>query len=472
MKTARIHVILLTTVLLLAFILPAVLFTPVVHAPFPYRDYGPLMTAFMDLAEAHPQQVTYQAVGKSALGEDIVIFKIGNPEGGRVLFDGAMHGTEAVGSELLYSYAKWLLESNDTTAKNTLQTTYTLLIPVVNVDKENYARKNANGVDLNRNFATSWSSSGSTNSSSDQYRGPAALSEPESQTLVEVFKTLKPSFYVNLHMWAGPYYAGCRYANSTYYSILVSRIASLSRSRGITPFPYYGQFGGAGMAIGDAARAGIMSFLIELTPDVIPLSEVQTTLLSRFLPLASVLSQEAKPPMLHDYDVAVLGAVPSKTVVGEGSTLLIDVDVANLGRNPENLHLKVNSNNALLTEVVMNLSSGEIRSLMAKWNTSGTSHGDYVISAYAEPLPNETYLSNNNYTFSYSVHVGVLGDVSSAASGVYDGIVDVRDITYIILLFGANPSSLKWKPNADLNDDGIVNLRDIQRVVLHFNEHE
>ena len=160
MKTARIHVILLTTVLLLAFILPAVLFTPVVHAPFPYRDYGPLMTAFMDLAEAHPQQVTYQAVGKSALGEDIVIFKIGNPEGGRVLFDGAMHGTEAVGSELLYSYAKWLLESNDTTAKNTLQTTYTLLIPVVNVDKENYARKNANGVDLNRNFATSWSSSG------------------------------------------------------------------------------------------------------------------------------------------------------------------------------------------------------------------------------------------------------------------------------------------------------------------------
>jgi hypothetical protein len=86
-------------------------------------------------------------------------------------------------------------------------------------------------------------------------------------------------------MWDPPYYAGCRYANSTYCSMLVSEIRTLSQERGVTPFPYRGGFGGAGMAIGDAARVGITSFLIELTEDVIPLSEVQTKLLARFIPV-------------------------------------------------------------------------------------------------------------------------------------------------------------------------------------------
>jgi hypothetical protein len=242
--------------------------------------------------------VTYQTVGKTVLGKDIVIFKIGNPNGGRVLFDGAIHGNEAVGSELLYSYAEWLLESNDTMAKDILSKTYTLLIPVVNADEENSARKNADGVDLNRNFAFGWSRSGSYNADSDIYIGPTPLSEPESQTLVNVFNSFEPSFYVNLHMWLGPYYAGCRYAaNATYYSMLVNEISALSKQRGVTPFPYDGQFTGYGMAIGDAARANITSFLIELTNDDIPLLEVQTNLLAKFIPVASVLSQEATPPI-------------------------------------------------------------------------------------------------------------------------------------------------------------------------------
>lgn len=69
------------------------------------------------------------------------MFRIGNPNGGRVLFDGAMHGNEAAGSELLYSLAVWLLDSNDSLANEILVRTCTLLIPVVNVDKENIQRK-------------------------------------------------------------------------------------------------------------------------------------------------------------------------------------------------------------------------------------------------------------------------------------------------------------------------------------------
>jgi hypothetical protein len=278
--------------LLVIILFPAVFLSETADAAYPYRNYDPLITAFKDLAALHPQLMSYEVVGKSVLGCDILMFKIGNPNGGRVLFDGAMHGNEAAGSELLYSLAVWLLDSNDSLANDILMRTCTLLIPVVNVDEENIMRKNANGVDLNRNFATGWPSGlGSTDPDNDAYQGPSPLSEPESQMLVDVLEKYSPSFYVNLHMWAEPYYAGCRYANRTLYRYLVDRISSLSMSRGFQPFHYSGEFGGDAMAIGDAAQLGTTSFLIELAENMVPLEEVRTTLLQKIIPIASVLTQ-------------------------------------------------------------------------------------------------------------------------------------------------------------------------------------
>jgi hypothetical protein len=237
--------------------------------------------------------MTYETVGKTVLNKDIIMFKIGNPAGGRVLFDGTMHGTENIGAELLYVYAEWLLTSTDPLADRILRSDCTLLIPAVNVDNYNKIRTNANGVDLNRNFATRWDY-GVSDPDSDTYRGRAPLSEPESQTIVRVLQGYAPSFYVNLHMWGGPYYAGSVYGNHTYYSSLVSKVSSLSKDRGVTPFRYSGEFDGAGFAICDAARLGVTSFLIELTTKAIPFSDIETSLFPRFVPIATVLSQECE----------------------------------------------------------------------------------------------------------------------------------------------------------------------------------
>jgi hypothetical protein len=252
------------------------------------------MADFMALANSFPGLMTYETIGKTVLNKDIVMFKIGNPNGGRVMFDGGMHGTETIGGELLLLYTKWLLTSNDPLANRILNNDYTLLIPALNVDRYNRDRVNANGVDLNRNFATGWERSGSTDPSSDTYHGKAPLSEPESQTIVSALKEYTPSFYVNLHMWDGPYYAGSSYGNRAYYSSLVSEIGSLSRTKGVAPIPYSGEFGGAGFAISDAALAGATSFLIELTTQAIPFSEIETSVFPRFMPVAIVLSQECE----------------------------------------------------------------------------------------------------------------------------------------------------------------------------------
>lgn len=296
----------------------------------PNRNYSTFMAAFKGLANAYPTLVTYETVGKTVENNDIIMFKIGNPAGGKVLFDGAIHGFESIGGELLYSYAQWLLTSDDPLAKQILAREYTLLIPAVNVDNYNIARANAHGVDLNRNFATGWQNSGSANATSENYHGPSPLSEPESQTMVKVFETFKPKFYVNLHSGGGAYYLGSTYGNKSYYASIVNNINSMSKARGVTPYPYYWT-DGAGFAISDAARMGITSFLLELTVNsTIPLSTIKTTVLQRFIPIAAVLSQEGESKFEDGFESGSFNAWTG-TYVTPGETATVAKTLPNEG---------------------------------------------------------------------------------------------------------------------------------------------
>ena len=248
-----------------------------------YRDYNTFIESFKGFATSYPSLVSYEVVGKTVQGKNILMFKIGNPNGGRVLIDGAMHGGECFGSELLYFFAQWLLTSSDPLANQILKRNYILLIPALNVDGYRMWRKNANGVDLNRNFATDWQYAGSTDPSSSYYRGPAPLSESESKTLVQVFQKWKPSFYINLHKGAAPILYGSNYCNSAYNSVLYSKMVSLAKQRQVASYSFQ-PIWGKGYAMSDAAKAGITSFLLELTDSqAVELTEIKT----KFLPKPS-----------------------------------------------------------------------------------------------------------------------------------------------------------------------------------------
>jgi len=282
----------------LSVLILAICYVPLVHAGL-FRDYDIFIAAFKNLASQYSEFVTYETVGKSVMNRDIIMFKIGNPSGGRILFDGAMHGWENMGGELLYSYAKWLLTSSDPLAKNILSRDYTLLVPALNVDGYNIRRTNMHHVDLNKNFATEWENGGDTDPGSDWYRGSSPLSEPESRTMIRVFQTFKPHFYVNLHSGDGTWLGGSTYGNRTYYSQLFGKIDALSRERKVAPYSH-GIMSGAGYAISDAAVSGLTSFLLELGNHTRPLSEVETIILPRFIPVAALLSQECESTVFFE----------------------------------------------------------------------------------------------------------------------------------------------------------------------------
>ncbi len=181
------------------------------------RSKSETISNFKALCDAHRDVASYESLGKALLGEDIWIFKFGNPTGGRVLWDCQLHGGEDMGSEIMWMFVQWLVNSNDPQAKLYLQRNYLLVIPVVNVDsydrgnmRRQYVLNNGDvvdvlyGVDLNRNFPVGWGSYGTSDPASWNYMGLYGGSEPETRVLTAAFRKYKPTIHVNTHSWAGP----------------------------------------------------------------------------------------------------------------------------------------------------------------------------------------------------------------------------------------------------------------------------
>lgn len=203
-----------------------------------FRSRAALKNRFQDLCDAYPQVTdvyNLTAEGGYQDGEyhDLMMYAFGNPTGGRVLVTGAIHGFEDFGSEAMYYFAKWLVETQNSTTNTLLITNYFMFIPTLQNEENNVMdtncylhRKNNNvtgftetpqhpweeGVDLNRNFPEGWDYAGSSDCRSDYYKGGNAASEAVTKTMLIVFENFKPDVYLDLHYCGG---AGFAYACSS-----------------------------------------------------------------------------------------------------------------------------------------------------------------------------------------------------------------------------------------------------------------
>ena len=91
------------------------------------------------------------------------------------------------------------------------------------------------------------------------------------------------------------------------------------------------------------------------------------------------------------HDVAIKNITTSKTVVGQGYNLYINVQVTNKGNRIETFNVTVYVNTTFLaTQTVNNLTIAEPSTITFTWNTTGFAKSNYTISAYASPVPCET----------------------------------------------------------------------------------
>lgn len=161
-------------------------------------------------------------------------------------------------------------------------------------------------------------------------------------------------------------------------------------------------------------------------------------------------------------DIAITKIATSKTVVGQGYTVIINITVANQALNYETFYITINANTTALKTQKITLTSMKSATITFTWNTTGFAKGKYTIWAYVWPVPSEINTANNQLTYG-QVKVVTPGNVNG------DNIVNMLDVyTELILRFMYKRGDPGYSANADINDDGTINYQDIYIAILHF----
>jgi hypothetical protein len=246
----------------IAILLAIIISASIVNAN--YETKTALITKFKNLVAAHTAQASYVSIGKSVKGLDILMFRFGNKSAtGRILWDAQMHGSEDAGSETAYLFCQWLFTS-DSRARYILTHNWILIVPAVDIDTT--ARTNLNHVNLNRNFPVGWGRSGDSSKISNDYMGPYGGSEPETNALVNVFKTYRLKFYINTHTFGGPIIYCQTAIPSSVIATLKSRLSLYGQKYGGNPTNTntWSRLSTGGFSITTAESYGSYSFLWEI----------------------------------------------------------------------------------------------------------------------------------------------------------------------------------------------------------------
>jgi len=155
------------------------------------------------------------------------------------------------------------------------------------------------------------------------------------------------------------------------------------------------------------------------------------------------------------HDLAVLDLTLSKTAVGQGYTLTINTTIENQGGFTETFNVTVHANStALETQELVDLGPTARTTASFKWNTTGSSYGNYSIMVYAWPAAGETDIADNTLTEGW-VLVTIPGDVDG------DKDVDIYDIVRMAGVYGVRKPDPQYDPYADIDDDGDIDIYDI-----------
>jgi protein MpaA len=128
--------------------------------------------------------------GRSVKGRELRAARIGDPESERrLLVVGSIHGDETEGHEIVKRLLRRPRQPREVEI---------WVVKSVNPDgAQAGARKNAHGVDLNRNFPVGWTASEPPESA--YYGGPKPFSEPESRAVRRLARRIEPRITIWYH---------------------------------------------------------------------------------------------------------------------------------------------------------------------------------------------------------------------------------------------------------------------------------
>jgi parallel beta-helix repeat protein len=175
------------------------------------------------------------------------------------------------------------------------------------------------------------------------------------------------------------------------------------------------------------------------------------------------------------HDVAVK-YVFTKGVVGQGFTSTVYVTAMNVGDHAETFNVTAHAGTTAIALQTVTLAKWNSTIAAFVWNTTALAKGNYSISAYAEPVADETATSDNNFTRGWVI-IATIGDITGP-SGYPDGKVDARDVAGIASRYGVKITDPRYDMNWDLTGptlglaDGKIDARDVALVSSRYGWHK
>jgi hypothetical protein len=168
------------------------------------------------------------------------------------------------------------------------------------------------------------------------------------------------------------------------------------------------------------------------------------------------------------HDVAVTNVTSSKTVVGQGYSLTINVTIENQSETSETFNVTLYANATSIASQTVSLTIGNSTTITFTWDTSGFAMGNYTIWAYATPIPGEIQTADNTLA-NGSILVTIPGDVDGdLEDGHYD--VDLFDAVKLLACYGAKEGDSNFDPNCDIDGSGQVFLFDAVILLSRYGQ--
>jgi hypothetical protein len=102
------------------------------------------------------------------------------------------------------------------------------------------------------------------------------------------------------------------------------------------------------------------------------------------------------PPASHD--IGITSVATSENVTGPGKDVSINLMMFNYGNHTEDFNITFYASGTTIGEAKnMELTSRDFANVTIVWDTSDFAPGNYIISAYAWPVPGETDTADNTY---------------------------------------------------------------------------
>jgi hypothetical protein len=343
------------------------------------------------------------------------------------------------------------------------------------------------GVDLNRNYGYQWDAqcqSGSPYPWAEDYRGPEPFSEPETQAIRDLALSNNFKYAISFH--SGTESIGYPWGYTTEPTPDDTTFKEIAANLSALTGAPWGQNSGLYTASGMwddwmYQNRSTFAFTCEIYTNETawqyePGPEPNTwwekgvfqyfnpdpnqieTVIQRWLPVFTYMTNRA---IIEAYNTATTNLSPSKTVVGQGYTMNINVTVTNKGEFTETFNVTLYANTTTIETRQITLTSLNSTTITYTWNTIGFVKGNYTLWAYAEPVQGETDTADNVFVDGW-VFVSIVGDVSG------DGKVDLVDVFKVALAYGSFPGHPKWDPNLDINNDQNIDLIDYLTTCINY----